>query len=125
MKAENSVTLRGQVIRPVSVRNFEGTGGGGSVVANFQMQCDMSYTTRGERVEKTCLFDVALWGDGAEHLSNMSASAKLWVIVTGRLEQDRWENEHGERRSVMRVRAEDVGVSVVRPPERFENTEAF
>lgn len=52
-------------------------------------------------------FDITTWGKVAENCSQFLAKGKK-VAVTGKLEQDRWQNEAGENRSKVKVNAFQV-----------------
>lgn len=80
---------------------LEQTGGGTSVV-DMSMAVNRFYN--GE--EETSFFDVTVWGDQAENVAEYLDKGSP-VLVTGRLQQDTWE-DNGERRSKVKVVATDV-----------------
>ena len=61
----------------------------------------------GETVEQTCFVDVVVWGRQAETASEYLHKGSP-VFVEGRLQLDQWENQQGEKRSKLRVRADRV-----------------
>lgn len=56
-------------------------------------------------------FDVTAWRDLATHVAE-SVPVGCRVVVAGRLQQDRWENDGGEKRSKVQITAEEVSVSL-------------
>ena len=61
--------------------------------------------------ESESFFDVVCESDLAENVA-LSFSKGMRVIVTGRLEQRRWEDEEGYARFKVEIMADDVGPSV-------------
>ena len=61
----------------------------------------------GESVERTCFVDVVVWGRQAETAAEYLHKGSP-VFVEGRLQLDQWENQEGEKRSKLRVRADRV-----------------
>ena len=81
---------------------------GETCVCDLGMAIDDSYKKKdGEKVEKVVFVDVVVWGrqaeTAAEYLNKGSS-----VLIDGKLQLDQWENEAGEKRSKMRIRAERV-----------------
>jgi single-strand DNA-binding protein len=58
----------------------------------------------GENVERTCFVDLETWGRQAETCGEYLAKGSE-VLVEGSLSFDQWENQQGEKRSKLRVRA--------------------
>jgi single-strand DNA-binding protein len=61
----------------------------------------------GELVERTCFVDVVVWGRQAETAAEYLHKGSS-VFVEGRLQLDQWENQQGEKRSKLRVRADRI-----------------
>lgn len=59
----------------------------------------------GEIVEKTTFVDVDVWGRQAEIVEKYVKKGNLIGVENGELELDTWENEAGEKRSKLRVKA--------------------
>ncbi len=61
--------------------------------------------------EETSFFEAICWGDLA---TNAMASLRKGdrVVVSGRLTQQRWVNDDGENRSVVKIVADDIGPSL-------------
>lgn len=61
--------------------------------------------------EKVSYFDIQAYGALAENVAN-SVTRGTRITVTGQLEQRSWETPEGDKRSVIEIKAEDVGVSL-------------
>ena len=104
----NTVTVVGHLTREPELRYTPS----GAAVVKFGLAVNRSYNNRnGEKVEQTDFFDVTAWRELGENIAE-SLSVGTRVIVTGRLQQDRWENEGGEKRSKIFLVADEVGPSL-------------
>ncbi|MDQ4149128.1 MAG: single-stranded DNA-binding protein [Actinomycetota bacterium] len=104
----NSVTVIGNITREPELRYTPS----GAAVVKFGIAVNRSYANRnGDRVEQTDFFDVTAWRELGENIAE-SLSVGSRVIVTGRLQQDRWENDGGEKRSKVYIVADEVGPSL-------------
>lgn len=65
----------------------------------------------GEWQENTSFFTGTIWREQAEQAAE-SLQKGARVIVSGRLEQRSWENEQGEKRSVVEVQVDEIGPSL-------------
>jgi single-strand DNA-binding protein len=80
----------------------------GSAVCQFGLALNRRYrTAAGELQEETSFVEVVVWGKQAEVVSAHIAKGRA-VFVEGRLQQDTWETEAGERRSRLKVVAQRV-----------------
>jgi single-strand DNA-binding protein len=61
--------------------------------------------------ESTSFFDIVCWRDLAENVA-LSLTKGTRVVVTGRLEEHRWETEDGETRSKVELVAEEIDASL-------------
>lgn len=59
----------------------------------------------------TSFFNVVFWRDLAEHAAEILEKGSA-VIVTGRLEQRTWETDGGDKRSIVEVVADKVGLDL-------------
>jgi single-strand DNA-binding protein len=105
----NMTTLSGNLTRDPEIRYTRD----GQANATFGMAVNRRWQPRGsdEWTEVTSFFDVVCWRDLAENVA-LSLVKGSRVIVAGRLEQQSWETENGERRSRVEVTAEEVGPSL-------------
>ena len=104
----NSVTVVGNLTREPELRYTPS----GAAVAKFGIAVNRSYNNRnGDKVEQTDFFDVTAWRELGENVAE-SLTVGSRVIVTGRLQQDRWENDGGEKRSKIFIVADEIGPSL-------------
>jgi single-strand DNA-binding protein len=61
--------------------------------------------------EEVSFFDVNAWGELADNVAQSLAKGSR-VIVSGRLEQQSWENKEGQKQSKVVLVADDIGVSL-------------
>lgn len=84
----------------------------GSPLAKFTLADNRRWRGQdGEWQEETSFFDVTVWGDQAERVSE-SLSKGDRVLVSGRLEQQKWVNDAGENRSKVAIVANEVAASL-------------
>ena len=97
----NQVVLAGYLTRDPVLRKLPS----GQSVAEMGLAIGEKYTSKaGVVIDQTCFVEIVSWAKIAE-----SASAYLHkgdgVIVEGVLAYDSWQNDKGEKRSRLRVRA--------------------
>ena len=108
MAADNHTTIVGNLVEDPELR-FTNTG---IAVANMRVAVTQRIQQDGEwRDGETSFFKVNVWRGQAEHLADSLAKGDR-VMVTGRLRQRNWETPEGERRSVTKIEADEVGASL-------------
>ncbi|MEN7972510.1 MAG: single-stranded DNA-binding protein [Verrucomicrobiota bacterium] len=104
MASYNRVLLMGNLTRNPEIRYTPS----GTAVADLGLAVNESFKNKaGETVEQTCFVDVVVWGRQAETAAEYLHKGSP-VFVEGRLQLDQWENQQGEKRSKLRVRADRV-----------------
>ncbi|MDF7807833.1 single-stranded DNA-binding protein [Pontiellaceae bacterium B12219] len=104
MASYNRVLLMGNLTRNPEIR-YTPTG---TAVADLGLAINENFKNKaGETVEQTCFVDVVVWGRQAETSAEFLQKGSP-VFVEGRLQLDQWENQQGEKRSKLRVRADRV-----------------
>ena len=105
----NSVTVVGNLTRDPELRFTNA----GRPQCQFGLAVNRRWQNRqtNEWEEATSFFDVVIWGDMAENVSDSLGKGDR-VVVTGRLEQRSWETQEGDRRSKVEVVADEVGPSL-------------
>jgi single-strand DNA-binding protein len=100
----NKVIIAGNLTRDPEVRFLTNE----RAVANFGLACNRRYRSGdGEQKEETTFVDVECWGRTAELVGQYLTKGR-GCLVDGRLKLDTWENQQGERRSKLKVVAENV-----------------
>jgi single-strand DNA-binding protein len=104
MGAVNRVFLMGNLTRDPDLRKTAS----GMAVSDLGVAVSEKYRNKaGEIVESTCFADVVVWGRQAETCAQYLAKGAP-VMVEGRLQLDQWQTENGEKRSKLRVKADNV-----------------
>jgi single-strand DNA-binding protein len=100
----NRVILAGRLTRDPEVRYTPS----GSAVADLGFAVSDNYRNKaGELVEQTCFVDIVVWGRQAETCGEYLSKGSP-ALIEGRLQLDQWENQQGEKRSKLRVKADRV-----------------
>ena len=109
MSDGNTVVVVGNVTRDPELRFTPN----GQATASFGLAVNRRWQNRQsqEWEESTSFFDVVCWRELAENAAE-SLSRGARVIVSGRLEQRRWETPEGERRSRVEIIADELGPSL-------------
>ena len=104
MASFNRVMLMGNLTRNPELKHTPS----GTAVTDLGLAVNESFKNKaGETVEQTCFVDVVVWGRQAETASEYLTKGSP-AFIEGRLQFDQWENQEGEKRSKLRVRAERV-----------------
>ena len=104
----NNVTLIGNLVDDPELRFTPS----GVAMAKVRMAVNRRWRGQdGEWQEQTSFFNIVCWGELGENASaTLTKGAR--AIVTGRLEQRSWENNEGEKRSVVEIRIDEIGPSL-------------
>jgi len=104
MPSLNKVLLIGNLTRDPDLRYIPS----GAPVANFGLAINRTYTnTDGEKVDDVCFVEVVAWNRLAEVCGEFLAKGRP-VFVEGRLQMDTWEQEDGQKRSRLKVVAQNI-----------------
>lgn len=100
MANHNRVTLMGNLTRDVELRYTPQ----GTPVAHFGLAVNRP-TSSGN--EETTFVDIEVWAKQAESCAQYLSKGRL-IFLDGRLKQERWDSEDGQKRSRLIVVAERV-----------------
>jgi single-strand DNA-binding protein len=101
MSGFNRVVLMGNLTRDPQVKQTPS----GQSVADIGLATNEAYRNKeGDTVEKVIFVDIVAWGRQADACGQYLSKGRP-VLVEGRLQFDQWENNQGERRNKLRVRA--------------------
>lgn len=104
----SQITIVGNITREPELRYLPS----GAAVAKFGIAVNRSFTNKGgDKVESTDYFDITAWKELAENVVETVATGTR-VVITGRLQQDRWETDGGEKRSKVYIVADEVAPSL-------------
>lgn len=94
----NRVILAGNLTRDIELRETPG----GASVADAGLAVNDRRKQGDEWVDETSFVDLTLWGRTAENAAEYLSKGSP-ILVEGRLKQDSWENESGEKRTKLKV----------------------
>ena len=99
----NKVMLAGRLTRDVQLKRTPS----GSAVADIGLAVNRAFTdASGQKREETCFVDVVLWRKQAE-LCHKYLRKGSPIFIEGRLTFDSWEDKEGQRRSKLKVVADN------------------
>lgn len=99
----NQVNLMGNLTRDPELRYTANN----SAVCSFGLAINRKFTINGEQREETTFVDVTAWGRVGEVVNEYCRKGDP-LFVTGRLTLDQWEDKSGNKRSKLKVTAEQV-----------------
>ena len=104
-----STTIAGNLTRDPEIRYTRD----GQATTSLSVAVNRRWQNRQtqEWEESTSFFDIVCWRDLAENVA-LSLTKGARVVVTGHLEERRWETEDGETRTKVELMAEEVGASL-------------
>jgi len=104
MSSLNKVILLGNLTRDPEIRETPN----GSQVAECGMALNRKFkNASGELIEEVTYVDVTFWGNQAKLVRDYCHKGKQ-IAIEGRLKLDQWESKEGEKRSKLRVIAENL-----------------
>ncbi|MCU0665539.1 MAG: single-stranded DNA-binding protein [Candidatus Omnitrophica bacterium] len=104
MASLNKVLLIGNLTKDPELRYTPQ----GTAVANLRMAINRKYRDRNqEQKEEVCFITVVVWDKQAE-VCNQYLQKGRSVFIEGRLQSRSWEDNTGQKKSVIEVRAERV-----------------
>src|SRR4030042_491034 len=86
----NSITMAGNIVNDPELRQT----GSGTAVVNFRLACNIKLSADSSKVT---FIDVATFGNTAEAVHTYCKKGSN-VLVTGRLDEDQWSGEDGQKR---------------------------
>jgi single-strand DNA-binding protein len=98
MASFNRVILVGNLTKDVELRHIPS----GTAVTDISLAVNERVKRNEQWVDDVNFFDVTLWGKTAE-VAGMYLSKGSSVLIEGRLKQDKWEQEDGQKRSKIKI----------------------
>lgn len=99
----NTIIIGGNLTRDVELKEIAN----GRKVCTLSLANNSTYIAGGEKKVDTSFIDIDVWGPTAQNCSQYLKKGSA-VVITGRLKQDRWETENGDKRSRIKVVAVNV-----------------
>ena len=94
----NRVILVGNLTRDIELRETPG----GASVADAGLAVNDRRKQGDEWVDETSFVDLTLWGRTAENAAEYLSKGSP-ILIEGRLKQDSWQNDAGEKRTKLKV----------------------
>jgi len=100
------VTLVGNLTRDPDLKQLPS----GGWACDIGIAVNKRWTDRqsGEQKESVSFFDAVCYNDTAQNVAS-SLTRGMRVMVSGYLEQDRWETNDGDARSKIKIKVQDIG----------------
>jgi single-strand DNA-binding protein len=99
----NHVYLMGHLTRDVEMRHMPS----GDAVASFGLAVNHRWRSKdGEDKTDTCFIDVSMFGKRAEIINQYFSKGKP-IFIEGRLKYEKWETKDGQKRSTIKVIADN------------------
>lgn len=102
----NRVSIIGRLTRDIGERDF-GFISTGTARLNISIAVNNSKKSNGQWVDEASFFDVTIWGNTAQNLKQYMAKGKQ-VAIDGRLKQESWTDNNGQKRARVYIIAENV-----------------
>ena len=97
----NHITVMGRITKDIELRRT----GAGVAVASFTVACDRDFNPNGQK--ETDFFDIVAWRGTAEFIERNFSKGKM-IVVSGRLQNRKWEDKNGNKRVSAEIVAQDV-----------------
>lgn len=98
MASFNRVILVGNLTRDIELRETPG----GASVADAGLAVNDRRKQGEEWVDETSFVDLTIWGRTAENAAEYLSKGSP-ILIEGRLKQDSWQNDQGEKRTKLKV----------------------
>ena len=98
MASINRVILAGNLTRDIELRETPG----GASVADAGLAVNDRRKQGDEWVDETSFIDLTIWGRTAENAAEYLSKGSP-ILIEGRLKQDSWQNDAGEKRTKLKV----------------------
>ncbi|MCU0821515.1 MAG: single-stranded DNA-binding protein [Spirochaetes bacterium] len=99
----NRITLIGRLTKEPELRYTQG----GAAIGNFSIANNRSYSTNtGEKKDEVSYFDCVAWGKLGEIIVEHCKKGRR-IAIEGRLQQRRWEDKEGGKRSKIEIVVEN------------------
>ena len=107
--ADNIVNVSGNLTAEPDLRYTTS----GKAMARMRVAVNRSWFNKktGEKQEESHYLTVVCWARLAENVADSLGKGDR-VMISGRLQQRRWQTEAGDRRSVVEITADDIGASL-------------
>lgn len=99
----NKVILIGRIVKDVELRHTPS----GVAVASFDIANNKTYTQNGEKKEQVSYISCVAWSKLGELIAEYCKKGAQ-IAVEGRLQQRRWDDSEGNKKSKIEIVAENI-----------------
>lgn len=117
----NNVTVEGRLTSGISEKDF-GYIGNGTAKLTIHLANNRSVKKNNEWSDEPSFFDVVIWGRLAEAIKPKIEKG-VAVVVQGRLQQDRWQDQNGQNKSRIYINAENIKVYSKNVPAQVQTVQ--
>ena len=89
----NHIVLMGRLTRDPELRRT----GSGTAVASFTIAVDRDFSSKDSGEKETDFINIVAWRQTGEFVSKYFTKGRM-IVVSGRLQVRKWQNENGENR---------------------------
>ena len=97
----NHITIMGRISKDIELRRT----GAGVAVASFTVACYRDFGQNGQK--ETDFFDCVAWRGTGEFVERNFCKGKM-IVVSGRLQNRKWEDKNGNKRTTAEINVENV-----------------
>lgn len=97
----NHITVMGRICNDIELRRT----GTGVAVASFSVACDRDFGQNGQK--ETDFIDCVAWRGTGEFIERNFFKGKM-IVVSGRLQNRKWEDKHGNKRTTAEIVVENA-----------------
>lgn len=101
----NRVTIIARLTRDAELKYTQS----GTAICNFSVANNRTWSTNGDKKEEVNYFDCIAWGKQGEFIAEYAKKGKR-VAIDGRLQQNRWEDKDGSKRSKIEIIVESIQI---------------
>lgn len=99
----NCIVIAGRITKDAKLAYTQG----GTAKLDFSVACNRSIKKGDQWEDKCSFFDCVVWGKFAEVIAKRLTKG-VAVILSGRLEQDRWKDQQGSSKSKVYITVDSV-----------------
>lgn len=116
----NNVTVEGRLTSRLGEKDFGYING--TAKMTIHLANNRSVKKNNEWTDEPSYFDVVIWGKLAEAIKPKIEKG-VAVVVQGRLQQDRWQDQNGQNKSRIYINAENIKVFAKNVPSQVQTVQ--
>ena len=97
----NHITIMGRITKDIELRRTSA----GVAVASFSIACDRDFSNNGQK--ETDFIDCVAWRGTGEFVERNFSKGRM-IVMSGRLQNRKWEDKNGNKRTTAEILVENV-----------------